>query len=397
MLQLRKILFNTRAAIDLASVMVGIIIIGIIGGIIAATIFAIVPWAQDKQAKENLTAAKTAQDVYIGLAATGDLSVKPAFATPLLSLVNLSSVSAAAELNNTANFGTYDDLVNNKLIKKTKSLNMGKGTDGQCYVITSYSQTGRVFWYDSTLSGIKSYDVSTSFSQCAGTDVSKTLPQAYLDAQKPVTTPTPTPTQTSTPTTPPATTTPIPTTPPATPTPTPTETPAPVNDHGVPVGTAVYSNNFETNTKTGWLTKSTICDITADSASIYSCKYASLYSALSKGNKTKVLQTLDTYPSLTGITLQPGTYSLTQDATHGSDMTGGSWAVTISAKGNTTVQDSWTDAGIWTFTKSTHSTTFTVTTAGTYTFAYSVAGASGSSTNTRPYILDNVKIVKTGN
>lgn len=58
---------STRAAIDLASIMVGIIIIGIVGGVIAATIFAVLPWAQDKGAKQQLDAVQTAENAYAGL------------------------------------------------------------------------------------------------------------------------------------------------------------------------------------------------------------------------------------------------------------------------------------------------------------------------------------------
>jgi len=54
---------STRAAIDLASIMVGILVIGIIGGIIAAMVFSVIPWAQDNAAKSSLDAAITAEQV----------------------------------------------------------------------------------------------------------------------------------------------------------------------------------------------------------------------------------------------------------------------------------------------------------------------------------------------
>lgn len=64
---LREAFVNDQAAIDLASIMVGIIVIGIIGGVIAATVFAVIPWAQDNAAKESLRAVKTAQDAHYGI------------------------------------------------------------------------------------------------------------------------------------------------------------------------------------------------------------------------------------------------------------------------------------------------------------------------------------------
>ena len=58
---------NEEGAIDLASIMVGIIVIGLIGGVIAATVFAVIPWAQDNAAKQQLDSAASAQSAFIGL------------------------------------------------------------------------------------------------------------------------------------------------------------------------------------------------------------------------------------------------------------------------------------------------------------------------------------------
>lgn len=54
---------SEHGAIDLASIMVGVIIIGIIGAVIAASVFTIIPWSQDKAASQNLDAVKTAESV----------------------------------------------------------------------------------------------------------------------------------------------------------------------------------------------------------------------------------------------------------------------------------------------------------------------------------------------
>lgn len=64
----RKSVFRNEAgAIDLASVMVGIIVIGLIGGVIAATVFVVIPWAQDNAAKQQLESISSAQAAYKGL------------------------------------------------------------------------------------------------------------------------------------------------------------------------------------------------------------------------------------------------------------------------------------------------------------------------------------------
>jgi hypothetical protein len=70
---LKEAFTNEDGAIDLASIMVGIIVIGLIGGVIAATVFAVIPWAQDNAAKQQLDSVASAESAYIGLS-TNDVS-----------------------------------------------------------------------------------------------------------------------------------------------------------------------------------------------------------------------------------------------------------------------------------------------------------------------------------
>ncbi|MHA6668556.1 hypothetical protein ACX3O0_06755 [Homoserinimonas sp. A447] len=59
-------------AIDLASIMVGVLVIGIVGGVIAATVFAVIPWSQDQAAQQALSAVSTSQSVgYAGSSSEG--------------------------------------------------------------------------------------------------------------------------------------------------------------------------------------------------------------------------------------------------------------------------------------------------------------------------------------
>lgn len=58
---------NENGAIDLSSIMVGIIVIGLIGGIIAATVFVVIPWTQDNAAKQQLDSIVQAENAYYGL------------------------------------------------------------------------------------------------------------------------------------------------------------------------------------------------------------------------------------------------------------------------------------------------------------------------------------------
>lgn len=70
--KIREVFRNEKGAIDLASIMVGIIVIGLIAALIAATIFIIIPWGQDRAAKQQLGSIISAQSAYFGLTASPD-------------------------------------------------------------------------------------------------------------------------------------------------------------------------------------------------------------------------------------------------------------------------------------------------------------------------------------
>lgn len=65
--KLKDIFTQEDGAIDLSSIMVGIIVIGLIGGVIAATVFAVIPWSQDNAAKQQLDSITQAENAYFGL------------------------------------------------------------------------------------------------------------------------------------------------------------------------------------------------------------------------------------------------------------------------------------------------------------------------------------------
>lgn len=58
------VLRNAAGAIDLASIMVGVLVIGIIGGVISATVFAVIPWSQNEAAKATLSSVRTAEAAF---------------------------------------------------------------------------------------------------------------------------------------------------------------------------------------------------------------------------------------------------------------------------------------------------------------------------------------------
>lgn len=65
----RKINNSSKGAVDLPSTMVGVTIIGLVGGVIAATVFVAIPWAQDNAAKQQLSSIAVAQAAYAGTTA----------------------------------------------------------------------------------------------------------------------------------------------------------------------------------------------------------------------------------------------------------------------------------------------------------------------------------------
>lgn len=64
--KLNQILRSSRAAVDLGTIIVGVVIIGIIGAVSAATIFALVPWMQDRGTKQQLMLVATAENTHKG-------------------------------------------------------------------------------------------------------------------------------------------------------------------------------------------------------------------------------------------------------------------------------------------------------------------------------------------
>jgi hypothetical protein len=97
---LKKAFRNEEGAIDLASIMVGIIVIGLIGGVIAATVFAVIPWAQDNAAKQQLDAVVTAQSAKAGLN-------DGKYSTDLSSFLDTSSAKVGVRSNNSDCYGAF--------------------------------------------------------------------------------------------------------------------------------------------------------------------------------------------------------------------------------------------------------------------------------------------------
>ena len=114
-ISIRQRLNGATGAIDLASIMVGVLVIGIIGGVIAATVLAVIPWSQDAAARGNLDAVRTAQ------------SVARAQDGKFLDYADLTAGPGAR-------------------LQTSPKVTVGTNADGTCYVGMSTSDSGNQFF-----------------------------------------------------------------------------------------------------------------------------------------------------------------------------------------------------------------------------------------------------------
>lgn len=97
---LNEAFHNENGAIDLASIMVGIIVIGLIGGVIAATVFSVIPWTQDNAAKDQLSRVVQAEH-----AAT--TMNNGAYTENVSSFIDVQSVGATIISNDPSCYGAF--------------------------------------------------------------------------------------------------------------------------------------------------------------------------------------------------------------------------------------------------------------------------------------------------
>lgn len=138
---LSKIKQSSKGAADLSSIMVGVTIVGVLGGVIAATVFVAIPWAQDNATKQQLESVATAQAAYAGTTA------------PITGF-SLTSLKPTV-IDNAARYGSLQELNDKKLFKIT--MLEGSSTvqaDGKLCVVAddvkgyeaaAISDTGKVF------------------------------------------------------------------------------------------------------------------------------------------------------------------------------------------------------------------------------------------------------------
>jgi len=90
----RAILKNENGAADLASVITGVIVMGIAGSVVAATLLGAVPWFQNNAAKQQLSNIVIAQNTFAKVDDEGD------FTRNIADLVDTDSAGVVLESNN---------------------------------------------------------------------------------------------------------------------------------------------------------------------------------------------------------------------------------------------------------------------------------------------------------
>lgn len=138
--RLARALSGDRAAIDLLTIMIGVIVAGVVATVGVTTVAAAVPWSQNAAARADIASVRTAESAaFVGHGKY--LSTEP--------------------------------LVTEGLIQPARSLAVALNPEGSCYVVASASRSGAVFYATSQSNDIHTYDPSTA-------DVTWCLENDYL-------------------------------------------------------------------------------------------------------------------------------------------------------------------------------------------------------------------------
>jgi surface protein len=133
----QKIFKSTRGAIDLATIIVGVVV-------------AVVPWTQDRAAKADLNAMMAAQQSY--------------------SNNHTDNVDTSKN-----HFADANTLVSAKAYQKNSNVDVRLNPQSSCYTAVSTSKSGKVFWTDSQTNDIHDY-TKTPISACV--DLNPMVPAA---------------------------------------------------------------------------------------------------------------------------------------------------------------------------------------------------------------------------
>ena len=129
---------GVRGAFDLASIMVGVIVIGTIAGAVMGTVALVIPWSQDRAAEASLGAVRTAERVVYAVGGT---------------YLDFDARHAAG------------------LVQPAPAVTIDTGDDGQCWASAVRSVSGNIFWADSARETVQVYVPGTSTSPCVSLEL----------------------------------------------------------------------------------------------------------------------------------------------------------------------------------------------------------------------------------
>lgn len=134
---------SLRAAVDLVSIMVGVIIVGIISAVLLSSVFVVIPWAQVEAGKQTIKAVADAEKISrtlpIGTASSG-------------------------------RYRTVSALASNDLLSGETTARAAVNAAGDCYIAAG-AINGDVWFMDSTMANPKKWDgVAANPSACPDVD-----------------------------------------------------------------------------------------------------------------------------------------------------------------------------------------------------------------------------------
>lgn len=122
---------SVKGAVDMASIMVGVIVLGILGAGTAATVFGVIPWSQDHSAKSIVETVRTAEQSYY-----------------------------AKE----AKYGTAEQLVDRKVLQSSEGAYAAVNATSDCFLVGAKSRTGTIWFATNRSEKPQEYTTSSTAS-----------------------------------------------------------------------------------------------------------------------------------------------------------------------------------------------------------------------------------------
>lgn len=118
---IQKALKKEKGMLDLASIITGAVITGILGAVTAASFIVIIPWFQEKAAQDDVNLIKVAQEShYSDKGSYGDLAALDA-SNYLHKIQSTTACVALSSATNAASYTIYVKSKNNKIFRYTPS------------------------------------------------------------------------------------------------------------------------------------------------------------------------------------------------------------------------------------------------------------------------------------